>query len=114
MTTPARPPQAGTTSATGNAEVSVMEANRRLIEENRHLQEGMQTRARIDQAMGVVVALGGITPDEAWDLLREVSMNTNTKLRTLAEALVGWAAGGALPDDVRRALGAALGAREPT
>jgi hypothetical protein len=65
----------------------------------------MQTRARIDQAMGVVVALGGVTPDHAWDLLREVSMNTNTKLRIVAEALVARPAGGALPDDVGHALG---------
>jgi AmiR/NasT family two-component response regulator len=33
--------------------------------------------------------LGGAAPDEAWDLLREVSMNTNRKLRLVAEILVG-------------------------
>jgi AmiR/NasT family two-component response regulator len=70
----------------------------------------MLARASIDQAMGVLVALGGITPDQAWDLLREVSMNTNTKLRTVAEALVAWPAEGALPEDVREALDAALAA----
>ncbi|WDV56727.1 ANTAR domain-containing protein [Streptomyces coeruleorubidus] len=53
----------------------------------------MLAHARIDQATGVLVALGGITPDEAWDLLREVSMNTNTKLRMVAESLVGRPAG---------------------
>jgi AmiR/NasT family two-component response regulator len=91
-----------------------MEENRRLREENRQLKEGMQSRARIDQAMGVVVALGRVTPDDAWDLLREVSMNTNTKLRTVAEAVVGWPIGRALPDDVRQALDLALAARAPT
>ncbi|MFG2555620.1 ANTAR domain-containing protein [Streptomyces sp. NPDC048581] len=70
----------------------------------------MQARARIDQAMGVVVALGGIPPDDARDLLREVSMNTNTKQRTVAEALVAWPAGRALPDNLRQALDAALAA----
>ncbi|MFM9500155.1 ANTAR domain-containing protein [Streptomyces galilaeus] len=79
-----------------------------LREENRQLKEGMLARARIDQAMGVLVALAGTTADEAWDLLREVSMNTNRKLRMVAEILVGWPAGGALPDDVREALDAAV------
>lgn len=37
-------------------------------------------------------------------------MNTNTKLRIVAEALVAWPAGGALPDDVGHALGIALAA----
>src|SRR5688500_18407637 len=60
-----------------------------LQEENRQLKEGMLGRARIDQAMGVLVALGGVTPDEAWDVLREVSMSTNMKLRMVAEILVG-------------------------
>ncbi|MFI6808052.1 ANTAR domain-containing protein [Streptomyces luteogriseus] len=82
-----------------------------LREENRQLKEGMLGRARIDQAMGVLVALGGVTPDEAWDVLREVSMNTNRKLRMVAEILVGWPAGGPLPDDVREALDAAVAAR---
>ncbi|MER7404915.1 ANTAR domain-containing protein [Streptomyces sp. NPDC000070] len=71
----------------------------------------MLVRARIDQAMGVVVALGGITPDEAWDLLREVSTNTNTKLRMVAESLVGRPVGRTLPDDVRKALDAAVAAQ---
>lgn len=71
----------------------------------------MLAHARIDQAMGVLVALGGITPDEAWDLLREVSMNTNMKLRMVAESLVGWPAGETLPDDVRKALDAAVAAQ---
>jgi AmiR/NasT family two-component response regulator len=87
-----------------------MEQTRRLTEENHQLKEGMQTRACIDQAMGVVVAQGGVTPDDPWDLLREVSMNTNTKLRIVAKALVAWPAGGALPDDVGHALGIALAA----
>jgi AmiR/NasT family two-component response regulator len=81
-----------------------------LREENRQLKEGMLTRASIDQAMGVLIALGGITSNEAWDLLREVSMNTNKKLRTIAETLVAWPADGTLPDDVREALDAALAA----
>jgi AmiR/NasT family two-component response regulator len=93
----------GHASAAGAAEELLA-----LREENRQLKDGMLGRARIDQAMGVLVALGGITPDHAWDLLREVSMNTNTKLRIVAEALVDWPAGGALPDEVREALDAAL------
>lgn len=86
-----------------------MEQNRQLREENHQLKEGMQTRARIDQAMGVVVALGGITPDDAWDLLREVSMNQHEAADS-GRGLVAWPAGGALPYDVGHALGIALAA----
>ncbi|GGW51781.1 ANTAR domain-containing protein [Streptomyces caelestis] len=93
----------GHTSAAGATEELLT-----LRKENRQLKEAMPASARIDQAMGVLVALGGITPDEAWDLLREVSMSTNTKLRTVAEALVDWPADGELPDHIREALDATL------
>jgi hypothetical protein len=56
MATPAWLPQTGVPSTGGDAEESVMEQTRRLTEENHQLKEGMQTRACIDQAMGVVVA----------------------------------------------------------
>lgn len=79
-----------------------------LREENRQLKEGIVAHARIDQAMGVLIALGGITPDDAWDVLREVSMNTNTQLRMVAAALVAQPVGGALSEDVREALESAL------
>ncbi|MGP4052465.1 ANTAR domain-containing protein [Streptomyces sp. 2A115] len=82
-----------------------------LLEQVSQLQEGMSSHAVIDQAIGVTVALGGISAAEAWDVLREASMNTNTKLRVLAEALVAWPSGGELPADVRAAVNAGLAER---
>ncbi|MGC0337844.1 ANTAR domain-containing protein [Streptomyces sp. SLBN-8D4] len=108
MTSADRPPETGSLPVGHSSEAGAAEELVALREENRQLKEGMPARARIDQAMGVLVALRGVTPDEAWDLLRAVSMNTNTKLRTVAEALVDWPADGELPDRVREALDAAL------
>lgn len=108
MTSADRRPRTGVLAEGHISAASAAEELLALREENRQLKEGMLSRARIDQAMGVLVALAGISPDHAWDLLREVSMTTNTKLRTVAEALVHWPVGGALPDDVREALDAAV------
>lgn len=111
MTSADRHPRTGSLPAGHTSAADASEELLALREENRQLKEGMLAHARIDQAMGVLVALGGITPDEAWDLLREVSMNTNMKLRMVAESLVGWPAGETLPDDVRKALDAAVAAQ---
>lgn len=108
MTSTDRRPGTGVLSEGHICAASATEELLALREENRQLKEGMRSRARIDQAMGVLVTLTGISPDHAWDLLREMSMTTNTKLRTVAEALVHWPVGGALPDDVREALDTAV------
>ncbi|EPH43060.1 ANTAR domain-containing protein [Streptomyces aurantiacus] len=68
----------------GSAEVQA------LREEVAQLRHAVHSHATVDQAMGVVIAVGGLTPEEAWDVLREVSMRTNTKLRLVAEQLVTW------------------------
>ncbi|MFC9460833.1 ANTAR domain-containing protein [Streptomyces sp. NPDC058430] len=47
----------------------------------------------VDQATGVLVAVGRLSLAEGWDVLREVSMHTNIKLRHVAELLIEWAAG---------------------
>ncbi|MER5906410.1 ANTAR domain-containing protein [Streptomyces mirabilis] len=110
MTSTDRQPPSGSLPVGHTSAADVAEELLALREENRQLKEGMLARARIDQAMGVLVAFAGTNPDEAWDLLREVSMNTNRKLRKVAEILVGWPAGGTLPDDIREALDAAVAA----
>ncbi|CAM5673618.1 hypothetical protein SALBM135S_06047 [Streptomyces alboniger] len=61
-----------------------------LVDEVQHLKHAVTSHATVDQAIGVVLALGRISPDEAWDVLREVSMQTNVKLRTVAEHIVDW------------------------
>ncbi|QEU97913.1 ANTAR domain-containing protein [Streptomyces kanamyceticus] len=75
-----------------------------LKEEVAQLQQAVQSHAIVDQAIGLLVGLGQITPAEAWDALREVSMNTNTKLREVAETLIDWGCSGVLPGEIRAEL----------
>jgi AmiR/NasT family two-component response regulator len=57
------------------------------------LQQAVTSHAVIDQAIGVIVAVGRSTPEEAWDALRETSMCTNIKLHHVAELVVAWGQG---------------------
>ncbi|MER6342852.1 ANTAR domain-containing protein [Streptomyces sp. NPDC001595] len=55
-----------------------------LCEEVEQLRRAMATRPVIDQARGVLMATHACTSEEAWDILREASQLSNTKLRTVA------------------------------
>ncbi|MEU7057976.1 ANTAR domain-containing protein [Streptomyces sp. NPDC046197] len=79
-----------------------------LEEENRHLQRALTSHAVIDQAIGAVVVLGRVAPEEAWRVLRDVSQRTNTKLRILAEHILAFAQGGTLPPGEQEELGRSL------
>jgi transcriptional regulator with GAF, ATPase, and Fis domain len=52
------------------------------------IQRALQTRAPIEQAKGILMALHGVDADEASDLLRRKSQATNTRLHTVAIELV--------------------------
>ncbi|MFF7092268.1 ANTAR domain-containing protein [Streptomyces rubradiris] len=80
----------------------------RLLEENRHLRRAVTSHAVIDQAIGAVVVLGQIAPEEAWRALRDVSQRTNVKLRTVAEHVLGYVQGGTLPERERIELAKAI------
>ncbi|MFG3203559.1 ANTAR domain-containing protein [Streptomyces sp. NPDC048192] len=80
----------------------------RLVAENDQLQRAVTSHAVIDQAIGAVVVLGQIAPEEAWRALRDVSQRTNTKLRTVAEHILEYAQGGTLPEEERIELGRAI------
>ncbi|MFF9814899.1 ANTAR domain-containing protein [Streptomyces sp. NPDC014006] len=86
---------------------------RELEETVAQLRQAVTSHAVIDQAIGVVVAVGRVPPAEAWDALRETSMCTNVKLRRVAQLVVAWARTGVLPADVRAHLTARLGRRGP-
>lgn len=60
------------------------------------LAEAMQSRAVIEQAKGVIVALRSMSPDDAWDELVELSQHSNRKVRDVAERIVEQAAKGEL------------------
>ncbi|MGW4518305.1 ANTAR domain-containing protein [Streptomyces sp. NPDC004393] len=87
---------------------------RKLETQVSQLQQAVTSHAVIDQAIGVIVAVGRMTPDEAWDALRETSMCTNVKLRHVAELVVAWGQGGRdLAAEVRDVLSRRLKSREP-
>ncbi|GAB2993815.1 GAF and ANTAR domain-containing protein [Amycolatopsis acidiphila] len=54
----------------------------------RHLETALTSRAEIDQAKGVLMAVHGITADEAFARLVEQSQRQNIKLREVARELV--------------------------
>jgi GAF domain-containing protein len=67
-------------------------ANARRYAEARALAENLgralQSRAVIDQAIGVLIAVQGISPEEAFSDMSRQSQNTNTKLRDIAARIV--------------------------
>ncbi|MFK0160549.1 ANTAR domain-containing protein [Streptomyces sp. NPDC090493] len=75
------------------------------------LRLAVTAHAVVDQAMGVVIAYSGVTPETAWEILRDVSQRTNTKLREIAEHIRQWPHCQWLPDEVLHALDAAVRAR---
>ncbi|MER6709204.1 ANTAR domain-containing protein [Streptomyces fumanus] len=85
-----------------------------LREQVRQLQQAVVSHAVVDQAIGMVVALGRVTPDQGWAVLKEVSQHTNVKLRSVAELILAWARTGALPAEIRAALEEALDRHGPT
>lgn len=53
-----------------------------------HLTEGLEGRARVGMAVGVLVGRRGLEPDEAFALLRTRSQHTGVRLRDLAERVL--------------------------
>lgn len=52
------------------------------------LREAMRTRATIEQAKGIVMAIRGIAADDAFEVLSLQSQNENVKVATLAQRIV--------------------------
>ena len=52
------------------------------------LQRALDSRAVIDQAIGIIRSRSGVTADEAFDRLRRRSQSDNVKLVVVAEHLV--------------------------
>jgi GAF domain-containing protein len=55
---------------------------------NENLQQAMASRATIDYAVGIVMAGGGRSPDEAFQVLVRASQRENRKLREIADEIV--------------------------
>ncbi|MCG8968012.1 ANTAR domain-containing protein [Streptomyces sp. CL12-4] len=86
----------------------------RLQEQIRQLKEAVVSHAVVDQAIGMIVVLGRVTPDEGWAVLKEVSQHTNIKLRNVAELILIWGRTGVMPAEIRIALEEALDRHGPT
>ncbi|MEU2221823.1 ANTAR domain-containing protein [Streptomyces sp. NPDC018347] len=81
---------------------------RALQEEVGQLRQALVSHALIDQAIGVVMTVSGLRPEQGWDALRHMSQHTNIKLREVARCLVEWPTRGRLPEVIRRSLPAAV------
>jgi len=67
----------------------------RLAEEVEQLRSAMASRAVIEQAKGILMAVRGLTDDQAFQALVSQSQRDNVKLRVLARRFVAMASGGA-------------------
>jgi hypothetical protein len=85
-----------------------------LQEEVDQLKEAVASHAVVDQAIGMVVALGRVTPDQGWEVLKEVSQHTNIKLRNVADLILIWGRTGDMPPEIRAELEDALDRYGPT
>ncbi|MEU6543214.1 ANTAR domain-containing protein [Streptomyces sp. NPDC046859] len=80
----------------------------RLEQENAQLRHAVDSHATVDQAIGVLIAIHQLAPAVGFEVLREVSQHTNTKLHTVAETVIAWALGTPLPEPVAQVLDAAV------
>ncbi|MEX1653271.1 ANTAR domain-containing protein [Streptomyces pseudovenezuelae] len=78
------------------------------------LERALVSRAVIDQACGMVMALAPCTSESSWDLLVDVSQRCNIKLRDVAASLAATTKDAALPAPVRQELRQALRRLRPT
>ncbi|MFF4540182.1 ANTAR domain-containing protein [Streptomyces aureus] len=84
-----------------------------LEAEVQQLKEAVTSHAVVDQAIGMMVALGRVSPDQGWAVLKDVSQHTNIKLRNVAELILVWGREGEIPDDIRAELEDALDRHGP-
>ncbi|MGW6273880.1 ANTAR domain-containing protein [Streptomyces sp. NPDC055060] len=75
-----------------------------LRRENTQLRQALVTRSTVDQARGVLMAVGSCGADRAWEVLVDTSQRTNIKLRHIAEMIVASTDGGEIPAAVGTAL----------
>jgi hypothetical protein len=76
-------------------DVAVVDGLLELVAELRteaeQLQNALVSRAVIEQAKGILIGQRHCSPDAAFELLKQISMDTNVKLYDVAEAVVAQA-----------------------
>jgi hypothetical protein len=68
--------------------LALVESRNHLAAEVAHLRRALETRPTIDQAKGVIMADRRCSADEAFEVLRKLSMDTNVRLADVAAAVV--------------------------
>jgi transcriptional regulator with GAF, ATPase, and Fis domain len=68
--------------------IAITERARSAEREITGLRTAMKTRADIDQAKGIIMAMRGISADDAFALLSEQSQNRNIKVSEIASAMI--------------------------
>jgi hypothetical protein len=69
-----------------------------LEQENAQLRHAVDSHAAVDQAIGVLTASHQLAPAVGFEVLREVSQHTHTKLQTVTETVIAWALWQPLPE----------------
>lgn len=73
---------------TMDAFLELVDSHGRLSAEVASLREALHTRGTIGQAMGLIMADRRCSPEEAFEVLKRLSMNTNVRVADVAAALV--------------------------
>jgi hypothetical protein len=76
-----------------NAYLALVEEHGRLAAEATGMREALTTRPVIDQAKGIIMADRRCTAEEAFEVLKRLSMDTNVRVADVAAALVYQAQG---------------------
>ena len=89
-----------------------------LVAENENLRRKLETQPVIEQAKGILMGCHGVSADDAFDLLRRWSQDTNTKLHQVAQTIVdgrrrGDPLGWRMPHEVQPALSTSTKSRLP-
>jgi GAF domain-containing protein len=73
-------------------QASIALANAQVYWDARHLSENLsqaiESRETISQAVGILIAIGGRSPDEAFQILVSASQRENRKVRDIAQEIV--------------------------
>ncbi|MEU8951799.1 ANTAR domain-containing protein [Streptomyces sp. NPDC048489] len=75
-----------------------------LPDDNAQLQEEIRSHAVVYQAIGVILTLGHLTPEQGSNVLHGISEATGIKPRHVSQLIVDWARTGRLCSDIRTAL----------
>jgi len=67
----------------------ILDQTRRLAD---RLEQALQTRGAVDQAVGIIISRTGATPDDALTRLRKLSQTEHRKITAVADAIVDEAA----------------------